>query len=307
MQLIKARFDDFDLFNEEVSNWELDFRLLSKNGFNAFLNMFMAESFSLSRTKLKGKIEQKGLAPKGFRSIVVPIDYNSEYIWLNKKVNGKELLIFPRNSVLDGISFSDFDVYVVSIEETMLFQILESLGYKNSKKLFSGDEHSTFLSKAFSQNFHQLAGSFLNTPITDQKRHHRLINSIIHFLLKYIEDSNEIIISIPQKKKDVALRKVVEIINSHEGVSLSVKQLCELASVSERTLQYAFKDKYKVSPSEYIKAYRLNRVKRELFSSKDENINIFSIAAKYDFWHMSQFSSDFKKQFGILPSNCLNK
>lgn len=302
MQIIKANFNDFDVFNEAVSDWELDFRLLSKNDFSAYLELFSSETFILGRAKLCGKIEQSGLTPKGFRSIVIPVDYNSEYIWLNKKVSGKDLLIFPRAGVLDAISFNDFDVYVISIEEKMLFLILENLGYINCKKIFNGDEQELFLSKTFSKSFHHVADKFLNTRIAKQEKHTILINNIIHFLLRYIEDCNQSIISIPQKKKDVALRKAIDIINNENEDLFSIQQLCGLTGVSERTLQYAFRDKYKVSPGEYIKAVRLNDVKRELFLSKGQNINISTFAGKYHFWHMGQFAKDFKTQFGILPS-----
>ena len=302
MQLINASFNDFDLFNEAVSDWELDFRLLSKNDFSAYLNMFSSKTFSLARTSLHGKIEQKGLTPAGFVSIVIPANYDSNYIWLNKKVRGRDLLIFPKNRVLDAVSFNDFDNYVVSVEETMLFQTIENLGYNNCRKLFNGNEQAFFLSKAFSKGFHQVANKFLNTQITNKERHNALINNIIHFVLRYIEDSNQSIISIPQKKKDVALRKAVDIINNQQDDLFSIQQLCGLTGVSERTLQYAFQDKYKVSPGEYTKAVRLNNVKRGLFLLKDQNINISSVAGKYNFWHMGQFAKDFKKQFGILPS-----
>lgn len=302
MQIIKASFNDFDAYCKAVSNWELDFKLLSKNDFSAYLHLFSSETFILGRTKLHGKIEQHGQTPKGFRSIVVPVDYNSEFIWLNKKVRGNKLLIFPRNSVLNGISFYDFDVYVASIEEKMLFRIMKNLGYGNCKTIFDGGEKELFLSKAFSKSFHQVANKFLNTQIINQERHQLLINNIIHFLLRYIEDINESIVSNPQKKKDLALRKAVNIINNEEEGLFSVQQICALTGVSERTLQYAFRAKYKVSPSEYIKAVRLNNVKRELILSKGKNINISSVAGKYCFWHMGQFAKDFKLQFGMLPS-----
>ena len=302
MQIIKANFNDFDAYCKAVSNWELDFKLLSKNDFSAYLHLFSSETFMLGRTKLYGKIEQHGQTPKGFRSIVVPVDYNSEFVWLNKKVSGNQLLIFPRDSVLDGISFYDFDVYVVSIEETMLFRILKNLGYGNCKTIFNGGEQEFFLSKAFSKSFHHTANKFLNTRITKQEKHTILINNIIHFLLRYIEDGIQSISSIPQKKKDVALRKAIGIINNENEDLFSIQQLCGLTGVSERTLQYAFRDKYKVSPNEYIKAVRLNNVKRELALSKDKNISISTVAGKYCFWHMGQFAKDFKNQFGVLPS-----
>ncbi len=73
-----------------------------------------------------------------------------------------------------------------------------------------------------------------------------------------------------------------------------------MTGVSERTLRNDFKEKYKVSPIYYIKVVRLNKVKQEIYLNQGRNIS--DIAGEYHFWHMGQFAKDFKKQFGILPS-----
>jgi len=85
MQIINAQFDNFDLFNETVRDWTLDFNLLSKNDFSAYLNMFSSETFVLSRTKLRGTIEQRGLTPIGFRSIVIPAITTVSFIGYARK------------------------------------------------------------------------------------------------------------------------------------------------------------------------------------------------------------------------------
>ncbi len=302
MQIIKSVYSDFEHYNDVINDWELDFNLLSKNNFNAYLNMSASVKFSLIRTKLNGKIEQRGLTPAGYVTIGIPINYNSSYFWLNKRVSGKDMLIFPKSRTLDGVSYSDFDNYVISIKESTLFETIENLGYKNCNRIFDGSEQTLFLTKEFSQRFHQLASHFLSTNIKTDRKQNVLIDNMIYTLLNYIESSNESPILIPQKRKDIAVRKAVDIINSQIEDVLSIQQLCKLTEVSERTLQYAFINKYKITPSEYVKAVRLNNVKRELSISKDNGRNISYIAGKYNFWHMGQFAKDFRLQFGKLPS-----
>jgi len=313
MQLIKATFHDFDLYYESIHNWNLDFRLLSKNDFKAYLNMFSSQTFQLSRTSLSGKIEQQGLTPIGFRSIVIPVNYHDQYIWLNKKVNGSQLLIFPKNSVLDGVSFENFDVYVVSVEDSLLFQMLDNLGYNRAKELFNGDEQHLYLNQSFAIKFHQLAFGFLqkmeklesenlNYKFTQQEA---FIDNLLAYLLRYIENSYQISKHSPQRKRDVALKNAIDLINNQPNEMPTVSHLCHVTNVSERTLEYAFLEKYQVTPKEYIKANRLNKVKSELILSKEQNTTISTLAAEHGFWHMGQFAADFRKQFGKLPSEFL--
>ena len=105
----------------------------------------------------------------------------------------------------------------------------------------------------------------------------------------------------------MALKNAIDLINSQLDVMPTVSQLCHVTNVSERTLEYAFLEKYQVTPKEYIKANRLNKVKRELMLSKEQNTQISTLAVEHRFWHMGQFAADFRKQFGKLPSEFLNR
>lgn len=314
MQVIKALFDDFDVYNETVEDWKLVYNILSKKDFKAELFMFTDDDFALSRITLQGKLVHSGKAPIGFRSIVIPINYQDKFIWYNKGSGGNELLLFNKDCDLDAITFNDFDAYVISIENNFLENLIKKLKYTNCKKQFETSEKELPLSVNFAHQFYLLADNFLNKyinnvdfTITNQKKHNELVHTIIYELLTYIEKAsiNKNIIS--KNKKEIALNEAVEIIKNDSENIYSIKELAMLTNISERSLLYAFKEKYQVSPSEYIKASRLNKVKNELYAARDTNTSIATIAGKYNFWHMGQFAKDFKKQFGILPSEVAKK
>ncbi len=310
MPVFKASFSDFDLYHESAVDWDLDFRLLSKNDFNAYLNMYFCDSVQLTRTKMNGKVEQYGLTPIGYRSLVVPASPNTHFNWLHKNVDANQLLIFPKNGTLDAVSYNGFDVFVIAIEETLLYEMLENLGYLHAKKLFkTGNEQYIDLNQLFAETFVQTAEIFLQQAMEIQSKgvetnnfQPQLVDSLITPLLRYIENSNQTLHSSPKRRRDKAVIKAVDIINNLSGRSSTISELCQLTNVSERTLEYAFLEKYKISPSEYIKAIRLHKVKNALISSERKDIQISTIANKHGFWHLGQFAADFKSQFGVLPS-----
>ncbi|MCF6297951.1 MAG: helix-turn-helix domain-containing protein [Flavobacteriaceae bacterium] len=313
MQIIKTAFTDFDIYNATVEDWQLQYNILSKSDFKADLNMFTDTHFALSRISLQGKLVHSGKSPEEHRTIVIPINYEDKFIWYNKGSGGNELLVFRKDCKLDAVTFSNFDAYVISIENNFLENIINELDYKNCKNAFVDSELEFCLTKVFAQKFYKLADYFINDyikdvnfTITDRKKHDKLVNEIIIEILTYIEKTP---IKKPirnKHKKEIALKEAIEIIDNNQGSLYTIKELSILTNVSERSLLYAFKEKYKVSPSEYIKASRLNKVKNELFALKDEDISIATIAGKYNFWHMGQFAKDFKKQFGVLPSEVKN-
>jgi AraC family ethanolamine operon transcriptional activator len=300
MDIQEGSFDNFDSFKEAVTDWSLDFTILSKGDFKADFRMFTSETFLLSRETLNAKIEHSGVSPVGFRTFVIPVNYDIEFIWYNKRVSGKEILLFPKNNLIDVVTYNGLDIHLVSIKESVLFEFIEALKYNNCYQLFHGEVKNILLTQEFSQQFFRLANSFLNDTVSSKKLRNQQIRQLIFVLLRYIEYSDYNTCSSSQKTKEIALKKAIEIIHTDYNGSFTIPNLCRRVNVSERTLFDAFKEKYKVAPSEYIKAFRLNEVKKKIYTSRDMSIS--DIAGEYHFWHLSQFSKDFKKQFGILPS-----
>lgn len=309
LQIFKTEFTDYELYQEFTSNWDVDFRMLSKSSFYAYLNMYLSDTIQLTRTKLNGKVDQYGLSPAGFRSIVIPVCKQGHFDWLGKKVTKNQLLIFPKNGTLDAVSFDGFDVFIVDVHEAFLEQTLESLRYKHAAKLFKGEEQYLYLDQQFAFKFHQLAENILQQALIQQSRKNNLENlqlylveHLISPLLKYINNGSRYDNSLGERRRDRALKNAVQLINTDAKNAPTISQLCQLTKVSERTLEYAFLEKYQMSPSEFIKATRLHKVRKELIVAREQNIKISTIASNYGFWHMGQFAADFKKQFGCLPS-----
>ena len=85
----------------------------------------------------------------------------------------------------------------------------------------------------------------------------------------------------------------------------TVLELCRHLHVSRRTLQNAFQHILNVCPLSYLKAIRLNAVRRELTSNYSRFATVQDAATAWGFWHMSQFAVDYQKLFNELPSETL--
>lgn len=310
MNFISADFKNFEQLHEAAMHWELDFRLLSKNDFQAHLSLFTSKNIQIGRTALNGKIEQNGLTPKGFRTIVIPVNPKVQYTWLQKEVDGEDILIFPENGVLDSISFYNFDVYVISVETSMLMHRLDFLEYKKATGLFGKEErviqtNRVFLNKIVSRLNHYMKHNSqwqtfrIGTP--DQENF--IMEEILDMLFYHLENGRELKEYKVPRRKDKAVLEAVELIKLNMEGSLNILSLCKEINISQRTLEYGFLEKFKVTPKEYLKAQKLNLVRRDILSEEFRKEPIFQIAAKYGFWHMGQLAADFKKHFGVLPSD----
>ena len=87
--------------------------------------------------------------------------------------------------------------------------------------------------------------------------------------------------------------------------AINVPELCERLHVSRRTLQYCFQDVLGMAPATYLRTIRLNGARRDLCNASRESRSVQDIAAAWGFWHLSQFATDYRKLFGMRPSDTL--
>jgi AraC-like DNA-binding protein len=97
-------------------------------------------------------------------------------------------------------------------------------------------------------------------------------------------------------------RKAEEIVRSSNGDVPRIPELCRVIGTSERSLRYAFESTAGVSPSAYLKAQRLSRVHATLLQSDPGETLVKTVAYQHGFWHLGQFSQDYRQLFGEAPS-----
>jgi AraC-like DNA-binding protein len=91
------------------------------------------------------------------------------------------------------------------------------------------------------------------------------------------------------------------------GDRLYVTDLCRVAAVSERTLEYAFKEIMGLTPVTYLTRLRLHRVRQALLAAPQGATTVTTEALNWGFWHFGEFSRAYKECFGELPSETLRR
>jgi AraC family transcriptional regulator, ethanolamine operon transcriptional activator len=89
--------------------------------------------------------------------------------------------------------------------------------------------------------------------------------------------------------------------------AIHVTDLCKAAGVSERSLEYAFKQIMGLTPVNYLVRLRLHRVRQALLAATQASSTVSAEALKWGFWHFGEFSRAYKACFGELPSDTLRR
>ncbi|MCU1751172.1 helix-turn-helix domain-containing protein [Pseudomonas sp. 6D_7.1_Bac1] len=89
--------------------------------------------------------------------------------------------------------------------------------------------------------------------------------------------------------------------------NLNLLELSQVAEVSLRQLQHAFKTYTGIAPTQWLRLRRLNSARRELLSRTPTETTVAEVAMNWSFWHLGRFSSSYRALFKELPSDTLKR
>ena len=105
-----------------------------------------------------------------------------------------------------------------------------------------------------------------------------------------------------------ALDKARQYIEANLGETIRVASMCRYAGTTLRSLQRIFAREMGMSPQQYVKARRLNAVRRCLLAA-DENqvLRITEVALNHGLTHLGRFAVEYRRYFGESPRETLNR
>jgi AraC-like DNA-binding protein len=103
-------------------------------------------------------------------------------------------------------------------------------------------------------------------------------------------------------RRRAAVRRVEEYLDAYERALPSIADLCAVATASERTLEYAFREQIGMAPARYLRLRRLNAVRRELCATRPGDAKVTEVAMRWGFWQLGRFAAEYRAVFGERPS-----
>lgn len=96
-----------------------------------------------------------------------------------------------------------------------------------------------------------------------------------------------------------------EFLRANAQIPISVAELCQFLSVSERSLRRLFREVFGTSPAHYLRVRRFHQARRALKDPSDVEATVTSVSNALGFLDMGRFASDYRELFGELPSQTL--
>jgi AraC family ethanolamine operon transcriptional activator len=109
-----------------------------------------------------------------------------------------------------------------------------------------------------------------------------------------------------QSSRLSGVRRVIDYLHCYANEVPTIPELCKIAKLSERNLQYAFKEYLGVTPIRYLRLLRLNGVRRDLLISHPKENRIVDVALNWGFIELGRFAGEYRQLFQELPSATLS-
>lgn len=124
-------------------------------------------------------------------------------------------------------------------------------------------------------------------------------NVLLNILCLIAADSRQNVPELSKSPLSPKIRQLITVIHNHLNAPPAVKELADLAHMSQETLRQLFEKETGVSPNNYINIQRIREAKERLRTGRTVTETAFSLG----FSSSQYFSTVFKKWAGISPSD----
>lgn len=108
-----------------------------------------------------------------------------------------------------------------------------------------------------------------------------------------------------QMNYSATFKKIEDLIRNETEGTLTINQICSELRLSRRTLYRAVENSVGISPSDYLRYWRLCRAREDLLKLKF--VNVTDCAMRWGFFDAGRFAGYYKMLFNELPSTTVSR
>jgi AraC family ethanolamine operon transcriptional activator len=300
-----TRAVDIDEFLEAIRGYRVQLMQIDKGPFVAQAVQAQLAGVLLLTTQF-GRAMARSADPPSEKMTFAMATSMVPALWQGSRLDPHDLLVLTPGAEIDIVSQAGHGMAGASFPQELVKEIADRLGWiptaDESTNLLVALEHNkaaslrailgAVFSEAVAKPFNALADAW---ALSKQE-------SLLRALLQCTSAPAPSARSVSNGERARVLNAALAAINDRPEEILTVGDLCRIARASERTLHYAFTERFGLAPAQYMKARRLNGARNDLSREHEPIVKIADVANKWGFWHLGQFAKDYRSWFRELPS-----
>ncbi|MDN3641296.1 helix-turn-helix domain-containing protein [Lutimonas halocynthiae] len=302
IQRLQFSSHHYDEFSDMFTVAQVEEKILESGAFYGKVAIVKTPNVMLNSFEINRKVLQLGTGVPGFITFTI-WDPKTAFTWKRHEMK-KGMIGVIWNNEHQSVTGSGFNGIPVSVEENFFTSLCQIKGHSELIDKLKKEE-LLHVDESKLEELRQLVLFAIQVTDLSEKVAIELIeNKLVSLLIDCL------VCTLPEKPYDdltfSRFSQVIDYIHSDITNVTSLHQICERTNIPERTIRRLIRKKYDMSPKKYLTALRLNEVRKMLKMDKEKS-TLIKISSEYNFWHMGQFSRDYKKLFGELPSETLRK
>ncbi len=294
---------DADHHARNLTNWRQEYDQISDGAFYGRIDEFAFDRLQVFREHTSQSLRQQCNVWEN--SIWLGIPAAERRCRINGLlVQGNEVMCRPGSCDFELITPDDFDILGIVVDREMLDHAATTQGLS----LYEGrlDQPRLRLAEGTMRDLRYVLDRLLrsdNTLVATRLSQDLVIMALLEVLQLHQPNCEH---SPSYAHRKAVVDRVKAHVAEHGDAPVTMTELCELAHVSRRTLQYSFESILGISPLRFLRITRLNQVRRALRDAEGD-VTVTTIATQWGFLHAGQFAHDYRQLFGECPSDTLRR
>lgn len=308
--LVRRETHDADEQAACLRDWDQVYEQLTPGQFEGRFMEIWFRGIQLFREVTNRSVHEQGMMRAGDRVLGVPVSMQGQGYFCGRPISPDAIMTMRGGDELEFRAPEHFDIVAVSVPTEVLTRYTRDIEHRDIEQ----ELRDTAVIQATKANVDEFRGflltalesvsrtpSMLQYPAMQKGLEHALLSSVV----KAVGRTDDARSTASPTARHAIVSRAQEYMREHVEEPLTVEDLCRVLGVSRRTLQYSFQEVLQLNPVSYLRAMRLNGVRRMLKSSDPTRHSVQDIAARWGFWHLSHFANDYRRMFGELPSETL--
>ncbi|WP_373019740.1 helix-turn-helix domain-containing protein [Thiomicrorhabdus sp.] len=288
-----------------LTNWLQEYDQMSEGAFYGRVDKLTSRNLHVFREYTNRALHQQCQIWPDAIWFGIPFERSEDVRINGQSLADNTLATRVGDEAFELVTPEDFNIYGIVLESSFLNNIAELQGLElRELDVFKSPviELEPRKLESLKYNLAEVLGANSNRMASHIKE-----DILVSSLLQAFPDHPTRKKSLPSyKHRKEVVERVKAYIQTHQQLPVTMTELCQIAYVSRRTLQYSFETILGYSPLKFLRMTRLNQVRRALKNAPQDS-TVVEIAEMWGFTHAGQFSADYKKLFGESPSETLRK
>jgi AraC family ethanolamine operon transcriptional activator len=307
--LTHVRNNDVDEQAASLRRWEQVYEQLTPGRFVGTLHEVCFGRVQIFRETTSQSVHEAGGACRNWRSLGMPLAMAGTGWFRGHTVRPGMVMALAPGEDLEFYAPPGFDVLGVSVDEQALREHARFVEERDVDRLF-GTSSVLVRDPARVDALRSTLSSMLEsldanpTALLFAAARRLLEETVLGAIVAMVDGNGEAAVPAPTAARCHVVERARAYMHAHIDEPITVAGLCKTLGVSRRTLQYSFQDILGLNPVRFLRALRLNGVRREL-RHPPPAATVQDAAARWGFWHLGHFVTDYRHMFGELPSETL--